>query len=85
MQLNLKRTSVISGIVCALGFLSISMWIVIRDGSTGRRNVISKVYRGFNFSVPGSLIGSVWAFVDGLLCGAAYAWLHNRITNKRVR
>lgn len=83
MQLNLKKTSVISGIICALGFLSISMWAVYRDGSTGRRNIISKIYRGFNFSIPGSLIGSLWAFVDGLLCGAAYAWLHNRIANKR--
>ncbi len=83
MRLNIKKTSLFSGIICALGFLTVSMWIVYRDGPTRSRNIISKIYRGFNLSIPGSLIGTVWAFFDGLLCGAAYAWLHNRIVNKR--
>lgn len=83
MKLNIKKTSLLSGIIYALGFLVVTLWIVHRDGATGRRNIISRIYRGFNFSVPGSIIGTVWAFFDGLICGAAYAWLNNRIINKR--
>jgi hypothetical protein len=40
------------------------------------------LYRGFNISPVGSFIGFVWAFVDGLIGGAIFAWLYNQISTR---
>jgi hypothetical protein len=38
---------------------------------------LDKLYRGYNISPAGSLIGLVWAFFDALIGGAVIAWLYN--------
>jgi hypothetical protein len=51
------------------------------DGVTREPTLIGHVYRGFNISPMGSVIGLVWAFVDGTIGGAILAWLYNTIAN----
>jgi len=40
---------------------------------------LGRVYRGYAVTPLGSLIGMIWAFVDGLIGGAIFAWLYNLI------
>jgi len=40
---------------------------------------IDPVYRGYNISPLGSSIGLPWAFADGAIGGAIFAWLYNCI------
>jgi len=41
--------------------------------------LFSKVYRGFEKTLSGALIGAVWGFVDGALSGLVIAWVTNKI------
>ena len=39
-------------------------------------------YRGYTVTPIGSLIGLVWALVDGFIGGAIFAWVYNRIAER---
>ncbi len=41
-------------------------------------DLIGSAYRGFALTGDGILIGAVWAFADGFIGCAAFAWLYNK-------
>jgi hypothetical protein len=57
-------------------------WIIAFDGSGGDPTIIGLVYRGYSISPLGSIAGLIWGFVDGLIGGAIFAWLYNKITER---
>ena len=61
------------------GLFFLTWWIIAFDGSTYDPTLIGKLYRGYSISPAGSLIGFVWALVDGLILGAVFAWLYNTV------
>ena len=62
-----------------MGTWSITWWFMIFEGASGDTTLIGRVYIGYNISPIGSLIGLLWATIDGLVLGAIFAWLYNRI------
>jgi hypothetical protein len=55
-------------------------WIIALDGATGEVTLIGRIYRGYNISPSGSIIGLLWALIDGLIGGLIFAWLYNFIS-----
>jgi len=82
MKLNIKAFSLAVGLIWGLGLFCLTWWIIAFDGATGETTTIGQVYRGFNISPTGSLIGLVWAFVDGAIGGAIFAWLYNSFVSR---
>jgi hypothetical protein len=82
MKLNVKAFALTCGIIAGLGLFFITWWIIATSGASGARTVIGLVYLGYNISPLGSLIGLIWAFADGLIGGAVFAWLYNLILTK---
>jgi hypothetical protein len=82
MQLNVRAFSVTCGLIWGFGLLFITWWIIFFDGASGAPTLLGKVYRGYNISIGGSLIGFVWALVDGVIGGAIFAWLYNLVARK---
>jgi len=41
--------------------------------------LFSKVYRGFEKTLLGALVGAVWGFIDGTVSGLLIAWVYNKI------
>ena len=86
MKLNVKAFALACGLVWGLGLFLLTWWIILFDGATGEITTIGRIYRGFNISPVGSLIGLIWALIDGTIGGAIFAWLYNlvaaRIPNK---
>ena len=81
MKLNVKAFALTSGLVWGLGLFMLTWWIIaFGGGATGETTLIGRVYLGYRISPVGSLIGLVWAFADGLICGAIFAWLYNKFT-----
>lgn len=39
---------------------------------------MSSFYLGFGASLPGAVIGGIWAFVDGYIGGVIVAWVYNK-------
>ena len=79
MKINIKAFAITSGLVWGVGLFFLTWWIIGFDGSTYDPTLIGKLYRGYSISPMGSLIGFVWAFVDGLIIGSVIAWLYNFI------
>jgi hypothetical protein len=82
MKLNVKSFALAFGLIWGLGLFCLTWWIIAFDGSTGEATIIGQVYRGFNISPMGSLIGLVWAFTDGTIGGAIFAWLYNSFVSR---
>jgi hypothetical protein len=79
MKLNVRAFALACGLIWGLGLLVLTWWIMLFDGATGEPTIIGQIYRGFNISPGGSLLGLVWGFFDGLIGGAVFAWLYNAL------
>ena len=82
MKLNVKSLSITCGLVWGVGLFLATWWIILFDGATGEATLIGLVYRGYSISPIGSVIGFFWALVDGLIIGAIFAWLYNRMSRR---
>jgi len=79
MKLDLKVFSLTAGLLVGLGVFLMTWWLVAFEGSTGDMTFLGRLYKGYNISPIGSLIGFVWGFVNGVIGGGLFAWLHNKI------
>ncbi len=77
MKLDVKACAITGALLCGIGLFLITWWVILLDGATGEATVIARVYRGYNISAVGSVIGLLWAAVDGAICGAVIAWVYN--------
>ena len=82
MKINIKAFALTVGLFWGFGLLFITWWIILFDGVTGDITLIGRVYRGYSISITGSLIGFVWAFADGIMGGAIFAWLYNFLASR---
>lgn len=78
MKLNVKAFALTCGLVWGAGLFLLTWWVIAFDGSTHQTTVIGLVYRGFNISPRGSVMGLIWALADGFIGGAIFAWLYNK-------
>lgn len=82
MQLNAKAFAVACALVWGLGVFCLTWWIIAFDGATRDPTLLGRLYRGYNVSPMGSVIGLLWAFFDGLIGGAIFAWLYNLLARR---
>lgn len=82
MKLNVKAFALTCAILWGVAIFGITWWIIALDGATNEITMIGRLYRGYNISPLGSVIGLGWGLVDGLIGGAIFAWLYNLITGK---
>jgi hypothetical protein len=80
MKLNVKAFAVTCSLFWGGALLLITWWAIILDGSSADPTFIGRVYRGYSLTPMGSLAGFAWALVDGLIGGAVFAWLYNRVS-----
>ncbi|RKY96480.1 MAG: hypothetical protein DRQ13_05835 [Ignavibacteriae bacterium] len=84
MKLNIKAFALACGILWGLAVLLGTWWLLIWDSPGEIVSKLSSFYIGYSFSWGGALIGLLWGFVDGLIVGAIFAWLYNKLTNAPV-
>jgi hypothetical protein len=84
MKLNIRALALTWGILWGLGIFLATLWIILFDGATGEVTILGRIYRGYNISIVGSLFGLLWGFIDGLICGAIFAWVYNLFAGCRT-
>ena len=84
MKLNVKAFSLTCGILAGLAMFLYTWWVIAWEGCEGVTTPwISCVYRCYTISPLGSVIGLVWGFVEGLIGGAVFAWLYNKLAGDK--
>jgi len=84
MKFNVKAFALTCGIIWGAGLFLLTWWIIAFEGVTGEVTLIGRLYKGYRISPLGSIIGLIWAFADGLIGGAVFAWLYNLFAGRRV-
>jgi hypothetical protein len=79
MRLNIRAFGFTCALVWGVGLFCLTWWIIAFDGATGEVTLLGHLYRGYNISPIGSVIGLFWALADGFVGGVAFAWLYNRL------
>jgi hypothetical protein len=79
MKLNVKAFALTAGLFWGIGLFLLTWWIMAFEGVTYEVTLLGRIYRGYDISPVGSLIGLAWALADGLIGGAVFAWLYNTI------
>lgn len=85
MKLNVKAFGLTCGLLWGLGLMFITWWIILFDGPILGTTFIGRIYRGYSISFTGSLFGLIWGFFDGLIGGAIFAWLYNKIAGGKKK
>ena len=82
MKLDVRAFAITCSLIWGFGLFFLTWWIIMFDGPTGEVTLIGRLYRGYSISPTGSVIGLLWALVDGFVGGAVFAWLYNWIVKK---
>jgi len=82
MKLDVKAFALTCGLVWGFALFIMTWWLIALEGATGDSTFIGRLYLGYTLSPIGSIIGLVWAFVDGAIGGAIFAWLYNVIAGR---
>ena len=82
MNLNIKACALSFAILWGFGLFLMTWWVIAFDGTSTETTFLSRCYRGYSFTAIGSLIGLAWAFLDGLIGGAIFAWLYNCLNSR---
>ena len=79
MKLNTKAFALTCGILFALLMLVMTIFMVLRGDTCSFMDNFTAIYPWYTVSWVGSVVGALWGFVDGLIGGALFAWLYNKI------
>lgn len=82
MKLDVRAFAITCSLIWGFGLFFLTWWIIMFDGPTGEVTLIGRLYRGYSISPTGSVIGLLWALIDGFVGGAIFAWLYNWIAAK---
>ena len=80
MKLNVKAFAFACSILWGFAVFLVTWWVILISGASGETTWLGHIYLGYNISPVGSIIGLAWGLVDGLIGGAALAWLYNRFS-----
>lgn len=79
MNLSVRNFALALGITSVIFILILGITSMLFGIGGGMVSSIASVYAGFNNTIPGILIGSIWAFIDGFVGGALFAWVYNKL------
>jgi hypothetical protein len=82
MRLNVMAFALACGIIWGLGLFFLTWWIMAFEGATREVTLIGHLYRGYNISPVGSVVGLIWGSIDAFIGGAIFAWLYNVIAGQ---
>lgn len=77
MRLNTLAFAFTCSLLWGFGVFLLAWWIMAFDGRGVDAGILGHIYRGFAITPMGSVIGLLYALVDGFVGGWLFAWLYN--------
>lgn len=84
MKLNLKALSLSSGLVWAGAVFLTTLLSVPTGYGKEFLNVIASIYPGYSISWAGSIIGLLYAFVDGFISALIFGLIYNAFVREKT-
>ncbi len=85
MKLNVKALAATAGILWALALLLVGAANLVWSGyGVAFLRLMASVYPGYHAagSVGDLIVGTLYALVDGAICGLVFGWLYNLFIGK---
>jgi len=82
MKRNVKAFALTAGLFWGVGIFLLTWWIIFTTGPSYDLTFLGRMYLGYRMTPPGSVIGLVWGFLDGVISGGIFALLYNFIAGK---
>lgn len=79
-KLDMRAFALSSGIIWSFYLLSLGLLAATMNVGTKFVELLASVYIGYAPTIGGSFIGMLWGFLDGSVCGIAFAWLYNKFS-----
>ncbi len=79
MRFDVRALAVTCGVLWGATVCLGTLWLLAFGYHGELISNLDHFYFGYSFSVGGAFVGLVWGFVDGLVCGAVFGWLYNRL------
>jgi len=82
MRLDLKALSVALGVGWGAGVFLVSICHMLWPGYGGAfLEIVASIYPGYHVGGFGqAIVGTLYAVLDGAVCGAVIAWLYNAVS-----
>jgi hypothetical protein len=87
MRLNIKALGLTAGFIWALAIFLMTLLNLIWQGyGEAFLGVMASVYPGYHTarSAGDLIVGTLYAFFDGFMCGLLFGWLYNRMAKKNT-
>lgn len=78
-MINIRAFALTCGIFWAASLILIAVLTMKTGLGLSFVDMAAEVYLGYGPTPVGVVIGAVWGFLDGLVCGAIFAWLYNKL------
>ena len=78
-KLNIKALGLTLGIIWGSGILFLGLMSTFWNWGLGFVTLMGSVYIGYNSTLGGTLIGTIWGFCDGTICGLLIGWIYNKL------
>jgi hypothetical protein len=94
LRLNTKVMGLVLGILMGFIIFIGTNWLLIKGGQVTPNGkyvvgphlqLLSQFFIGYKVSFLGSIIGFLYGFALGTLCGSAIGWIYNKIVDLRTR
>jgi hypothetical protein len=82
MRFNIKAFALTCGLFWGFSVFFLTWWIMLFYGQHANTGMLGHIYRGFSITPLGSIIGLVYALIDGFVGGLIFAWLYNLLANR---
>lgn len=80
-KLNVKAMGLAFGILWSVEVIALGLLAAFAGWGTPWVDFIGFLYIGYKPTLLGSLIGGVWALVDGAIAGVLVAFVYNRFAS----
>ena len=81
-MLSIRSVALTLGIIGGAAMFLLAWWLIIIGNAEGPTTLLERMYIGYSFTPPGSIIGAIWGFIDFGIGGAIFAWLYNLINRE---
>jgi len=77
--LNAPKFGLAMGIIWGLALLIIGIAAAYAGYGKEIVALCGSVYIGYDATLVGAIVGTIWGFFDGLIGGFIFAWLYNKL------